>query len=922
MRNFILSLPFIFTSLLSFGQTGTISGTVTDSETGEPLPFCNVFISNTTIATTTDFDGMYLLENVPEGELEVGFSFIGYQAQQKSATIRPGSKLSFNVSLAPLLQELSDVEIKASRDRTWERELRKFKSYFLGNDDMAAQCEILNPWVIDFPEDNKNSDFRAFAYQPIEVENRALGYLLTFDLKTFQFTSNYYIISGATRFSDLAAPDEKTKSDWERNRLETYLKSPSNMFRAMIVNQHNQEGFYLYGDKAGGSESMNMRSDVFANELGKSVVPYNPENLIQAGRRPGEYRIFMKGRIEIHYEKGYSMVNTYKDAPYPISWLEVKGNYVNVNSNGMILNQKDLIFSGDMDKKKIATLLPLDYQPNLADRLNNSVAMDANGMQERVYVHTDRSFYYQGDQVLFKAYFSYANPELKRGLSRILYVELLSAERDMILQKKFKIENGQAVGDLFLPDSLSQKKYYLRAYTNWNRNYGPDTYYIQALPVISAFDRITGPEPKANQETALQVNFKPSKQNYGKREKASVQIEIRDASGRAVASNLSVAVRDGNFAPDLVGKVNIQQHLEIKEIASNITTEKFTYALEREWNVMGRFSNEKGKPTSTPFTVYINNFEGILDLESDKDGLFSLEEMDFYGPMEFAFVATDKKGKAFGSFELVERLNPPFYVPEHIQQPSITTVNESIFAVWREEEPTVILDEVTVEKEKEDGTTRAIYGRPDYVVKAEQLNRNGSITDLLMSLRAQVPGMSMNTNLEIRIRGGATSANLSMEPLVMINGATMPSSPGIRAADNIATLNPNDIDRIEVVSRTSSMMGDFGRNGVIAVYTKQGVNQSALLGSNTPGLVNMVIDGFGSPSSFVPFDYETADEEPEVDERVTLYWNPYVITDAESGTYTVEFFTNDSPGTKIIEVEGLSIDGKPIRATYLLSAER
>jgi len=922
MKTFALIIFFICCSLMGLAQTGTVSGTVTDSETGEPLPFCNVFISNSTIATTTDFDGNYTLENVPEGEFEVGFSFIGYQAQQKSATIHPGGKLTFNISLVPLVQDLTDVEIKASRDRAWERELRKFKLYFLGNDDMAAQCEILNPWAIDFPEDNKNNDFRATAYQPIEIENRALGYLVTFDLKAFQFTPSFYIISGATRFTDLEAPDEKTKAEWERRRLDTYLKSPANMFRAMIVNQHNKEGFFLYGDKVGGSESRNLRSDVFANELGKSVIPYKPENLIQPGRRPGEYRIFMKGRIEIHYEKGYSTVNTYKDAPYPISWLEVKGNYVQVNSNGMIINQKDVVFSGDMDKRKISSLLPLDYEPNLADRGNAQLAQDAHSMQERVYLHTDRSFYYTGDQVLFKAYLNYAGPEMKRALSNILYVELVSADRDIVIQKKFKIENGQAIGDLNLPDSLSQKNYYLRAYTQWNRNYGPDAYYIQPLPVISPFDRISsGPESSANKDSGMQISFTPSKNNLGKREKVAVQVELKDQTGRPLASNLSIAVRDGHFSPDLVGKTAIQEVLEIKEIPSNITTEKFTYGLERSWNVTGRFLSEKGKPTASPFTVYFNNFEGMLELESDKEGMFTLEEMEFYGPMEFAFIATDKRGKAFGDFELVEKLNPPFYVPDHIRLPTISEVNEPIFIGYEREERLIALDQVTVEKEREDGTTRTIYGRADHVVPGDKLNRNGSITDLLMSLRAQVPGMSMNTNLEIRIRGGGTSANLSMEPLVMINGAVMPSNPGVRAADNIAAINPNDIDRIEVVSRTSSMMGDLGRNGIIAVYTKQGFSQSSLL-SGTPGLVSIIIDGFGSPSNFVPFDYENTDEELEMDQRVTLYWNPYVVTDAEKGEFSFEFFSNDSEGPKIIEVEGLSIDGQPIRATYLLPSSR
>jgi hypothetical protein len=907
---FFLILPFF-----GFSQSGTIVGKISDSQTGEALPFCNVFINNTTIATTTDLDGNYKLERIPEGEFEIGFSFIGYQSQQKPASIKPGSQLTFNISLVSLEQELSDVEIKASRDRAWERELRKFKSYFLGSDEMAAKCEILNPWIIDFPADNTANNFRAEAMQPIEIENRALGYLLTFDLKLFQFTPNYYIISGATRFTDLEAPNESIKAEWERKRLETYLKSPSNMFRSMLTNSHNQEGFFLYGDKAGGSENRNLRSDIFANELGKSVVEYNPENLVQPGRRPGEYRIFLKGRVEIHYEKGYSTVNTYKDAPYPISWIEVNGNYVTVNSNGMIINQKDVTFSGDMDKRKISSLLPLDYEPNLSQRTDVRLAKDANGMQEKVHLHTDRAFYYKGDQVLFKAYFNYKNPDLKRELSRILYVDLISANRDLIIQKKYKIENGQVVGELYLPDTLNQNEYYLRAYTNWNRNYGPDTYFVQSLPVLGNLDRISTVEEGDFFNTTIKVDFSTDKSSYGTREKVKVDFKVYDENGSPIAANLSVSVRDSYFSPDVIQRPSITTSLQLKDIPPSLNTEKFTYPIEREWNVNGRFLNEKGKPTAVPFTVYLNNFEGMLEMETDNDGNFVLEDLDFYGPVDFAFLALDKRGNAFGSFELTPRLNPPFFIPENIKFPKITETKESVFYEL-DEEAVIPLEQVLVEEDKNTSNSKAIYGTPDYTVKGENLNRNGTITDLLMSLKSQVPGLTVTTTLEIRIRGGATSSNLSMEPLVMIDGAPMPAGPGFRAADNIASINPNDIDRIEVVSRMSSMMGDLGRNGVIAIYLKRGGSQMPLLSSSTPGLNSIIIDGFGLAGNFIPFDYEKEEEAPEIDQRVTLYWNPFIVTDNESGKFSFEFFTNDSPGAKIIEVEGISIEGKPIRARY------
>jgi hypothetical protein len=780
---------------------------------------------------------------------------------------------------------------------------------------MAAKCEILNPWIIDFPADNTANNFRAEAMQPIEIENRALGYLLTFDLKLFQFTPNYYIISGATRFTDLEAPNESIKAEWERKRLETYLKSPSNMFRSMLTNSHNQEGFFLYGDKAGGSENRNLRSDIFANELGKSVVEYNPENLVQPGRRPGEYRIFLKGRVEIHYEKGYSTVNTYKDAPYPISWIEVNGNYVTVNSNGMIINQKDVTFSGDMDKRKISSLLPLDYEPNLSQRTEVRLAKDANGMQEKVHLHTDRAFYYKGDQVLFKAYFNYKNPDLKRELSRILYVDLISANRDLIIQKKYKIENGQVVGELYLPDTLNQNEYYLRAYTNWNRNYGPDTYFVQSLPVLGNLDRISTVEEGDFLNTPIKVDFSTDKSSYGTREKVKVDFKVYDENGSPIAANLSVSVRDSYFSPDVIQRPSITNSLQLKDIPPSLNTEKFTYPIEREWNVNGRFLNEKGKPTAVPFTVYLNNFEGMLEMETDNDGNFVLEDLDFYGPVDFAFLALDKRGNAFGSFELTPRLNPPFFIPENIKFPKITETKESVFYEL-DEEAVIPLEQVLVEENKNTSNSKAIYGTPDYTVKGENLNRNGTITDLLMSLKSQVPGLTVTTTLEIRIRGGATSSNLSMEPLVMIDGAPMPAGPGFRAADNIASINPNDIDRIEIVSRMSSMMGDLGRNGVIAIYLKRGGSQMPLLSSSTPGLNSIIIDGFGLAGNFIPFDYEKEEEAPEIDQRVTLYWNPFIVTDNESGKFSFEFFTNDSPGAKIIEVEGISIEGKPIRARY------
>lgn len=68
-------------SSVAFGQNSTITGTVTDTQSGETLPGVNITVKGTTIGTATDSEGVYSL-NVPSLSDTLVFSFIGYQTQE------------------------------------------------------------------------------------------------------------------------------------------------------------------------------------------------------------------------------------------------------------------------------------------------------------------------------------------------------------------------------------------------------------------------------------------------------------------------------------------------------------------------------------------------------------------------------------------------------------------------------------------------------------------------------------------------------------------------------------------------------------------------------------------------------------------------------------------------------------------------
>ncbi|WP_462318918.1 SusC/RagA family TonB-linked outer membrane protein, partial [Marinilabilia sp.] len=83
MKKVLLALSFLMVFGLGsiFAQAQTVTGTVTGSEDGMPIPGVSVFVKGTTVGTVTQPDGTYSL-NVPENAEAVVFSFVGMQTQE------------------------------------------------------------------------------------------------------------------------------------------------------------------------------------------------------------------------------------------------------------------------------------------------------------------------------------------------------------------------------------------------------------------------------------------------------------------------------------------------------------------------------------------------------------------------------------------------------------------------------------------------------------------------------------------------------------------------------------------------------------------------------------------------------------------------------------------------------------------------
>ncbi len=105
MKKYLLFGLSLFLVSSLWAQEGSVTGTVTDAETGETVPGANVVEKGTTNGTITDFDGNYKLS--VSGDATLVYSFVGYAPQE----VEVGARGIIDVSLDLDIQSLSEIVV-------------------------------------------------------------------------------------------------------------------------------------------------------------------------------------------------------------------------------------------------------------------------------------------------------------------------------------------------------------------------------------------------------------------------------------------------------------------------------------------------------------------------------------------------------------------------------------------------------------------------------------------------------------------------------------------------------------------------------------------------------------------------------------------------------------------------------------------
>ena len=363
LRSVALALLAVLAPAAAAQDTATLVGRVTDAD-GEPLPGANVYLSGTTRGTATGPDGRYRIAGVEIGAYRLVASILGFAPGTTDIrVVAPGQAGPFDFALSEVVSELGGVEVTAeASDPRWLRRYERFKKTLLGESENAARTDIKNREVLSFRD--RGGALTATASAPLEIENRALGYRLYYDLDTFEASRTRVRYHGEERFEELEPADEAEAARWRVARAQAYRGSLRHLLQSLIAEQTEADGFAFVHRAMNGDEQL-------AEYVGSARTPdtfFGPSEE-QAGwytlRFPGLLGVTYSAEPEVpsYLTSAWFRGARVRPEPFQRSDLRLDGDSVLVDPRGTPADPFGISAMGYIAFERLGDLVPEEYTP-------------------------------------------------------------------------------------------------------------------------------------------------------------------------------------------------------------------------------------------------------------------------------------------------------------------------------------------------------------------------------------------------------------------------------------------------------------------------------------------------------------------------------------------------------------------------------
>jgi len=105
--------------------------------------------------------------------------------------------------------------------------------------------------------------------------------------------------------------------------------------------------------------------------------------------------------------------------------------------------------------------------------------------QEKIHLQFSKNKYAPGEEIWYKAYVQPVLDTAYTTISKIMYVELVDANNNLVKREVLPVENGTAPGHFSLSNSFAEGVYHVRAYTAWMLNFDSSFFFNRDIPVYN-----------------------------------------------------------------------------------------------------------------------------------------------------------------------------------------------------------------------------------------------------------------------------------------------------------------------------------------------------------------------------------------------------------------------------------------------------
>ena len=359
MKKYLSILPVLLFWIAVQGQDKNfvVLGKVIDSASGLPLAGASAYCQNTTYGTTSNNEGLFFMR-LPNGGYDLVITYTGYEKRiMRLSNNNATNTDTLNIVLAKEDKTMTEVAVVATNEvaNGWEKYGKFFTEHFIGTTPNAAHCTLENPQNLHFFYSKKRNRLKVTADSDLVVKNYALGYIVRYQLDSFSYdyTSQISQFTGSPFFIEMDTV-ETVKTQWGKNRGRTYLGSRLHFMRALYDSTVTEEGFIL--EKLD-SDSAGIKS-VFITDI------YNENDYVADSTDvimnwAGQYRISYKPVLPDR-----SFLTEFKlplNTRFQITVVDVADGFI-IEENGYFYEQYEVINTGYWAWKKLAELLPYDYQ--------------------------------------------------------------------------------------------------------------------------------------------------------------------------------------------------------------------------------------------------------------------------------------------------------------------------------------------------------------------------------------------------------------------------------------------------------------------------------------------------------------------------------------------------------------------------------